>query len=201
MSNKSNWQSKSLLISISAIGLLLLGAALVSTVRLPLLTSSGLLSWFVLLGLTLAASRFTVSITTTVGVSQSRKSVADALVFLAVILYAVPPTEAAGPATLLAAIVGFVSTYGLASRKESISTTAIAIISTFISASCYGFLVSVFADGSGQTLPLNALLITLCVLAMLQYFLSIARTHRGISSAFNGRVWPEPSANTLTRKP
>jgi len=41
---------------------------------------------------------------------QSRKSVADALVFLAVILYTVPPAETAGPATLLAAIVGFVST-------------------------------------------------------------------------------------------
>ena len=146
MSNHSNWKSNSLLISISAVGLLLFGAALVSTVKLPFLTSSGLLSWFVLLALTLAASRFTVSITTTVGVSQSRKSVADAFVFLAVILYAVPPTDTAGPATLLAAIVGFVSTYGLSSRRESISTTAIAIISTFISASCYGLLVSIFAD-------------------------------------------------------
>ena len=55
-----------------------------------MLTTAGLLSWFVLLGLTLVASRFTVSITTSVGVSQSRKSVADAFVFLAVILYAVP---------------------------------------------------------------------------------------------------------------
>ena len=178
MSNKNNWKSNSLLIAITAIGLLLLGAALVSTARLPLLSSSGLLSWFVLLVLTLVASRFTVSITTTVGISQSRKSIADAFVFLAVILYAVPPTDAAGPATLLAAIVGFVSTYGLASRRESISTTAIAIISTFISASCYGLLVSVFADefSEGRTLPLNALLIPLCVLAILQYFLSTLAT-------------------------
>jgi diguanylate cyclase (GGDEF)-like protein/putative nucleotidyltransferase with HDIG domain len=134
----------------------------------------------VLLALTLVASRFTVSITTTVGVSQSRKSVADALVFLAVILYAVPPTETPGPATLLAAIVGFVSTYGLSSRRESISTTAIAIISTYISASCYGLLASVFAHdfslGAGHTLPVNALLVPLCVLAILQYFLSTLAT-------------------------
>ena len=131
MSNKSNWKSYSLLISLSALGLLLLCAALVSTVRLPFLTSAGLIAWFVLLGLTLVASRFTVSITSTVGVNQSRKSVADAFVFLAVILYAGPPAETVGPATLLAAIVGFVSTYGLSSRRASISTTAIAVVSTF----------------------------------------------------------------------
>jgi hypothetical protein len=111
-----NWKSHLLLISISLLALVLLCSALVSTAKLPFLSSSGLLSWLLLLVLTLAASRFTVSITTAVGVSQSRKSVADAVVFLAVILYAVPPAQTAGPATLLAAIVGFVSTYGLTSR-------------------------------------------------------------------------------------
>jgi diguanylate cyclase (GGDEF)-like protein/putative nucleotidyltransferase with HDIG domain len=180
MIENKNWKSTPILIGITAIGSLLVCAALVSTVRLPLLGSAGLLAWLALLALTLVASRFTVSITTSVGVSQSRKSIADAFVFLAVILYAVPPAESAGPATLLAAIVGLVSTYGLASRKESISTTAIAIISTFISASCYGLLASIFANessfGSGQGLPLNALLIPLCVLAILQYFLSTLTT-------------------------
>ena len=180
MSNKNTWKSNALLITISAVGLLLVCAALVSTVRLPFLTSSGLVSWFVLLALTLVASRFTVSITSTVGVSQSRKSVADAFVFLAVILYAVPPAESAGPATLLAAIVGFASTYGLSSRRASITATAIAVISTFISGSCYGLLASVFAPeaslAAGQTLPLNVLLIPICVLAILQYFLSTLAT-------------------------
>ncbi len=180
MNKKTNLKSTGLLIGIPAVGLLFLCSALVSTVKLPFLTRAGLLSWLVLLVLTLAASRFTVSITTTVGVSQSRKSVADALVFLAVILYAVPPAETAGPATLLAAIVGFVSTYGLASRKESISTTAIAVISTFVSASCYGYLVTLFADDlpqrAGQGLPLSVFLVPLCVLAILQYFLSTLAT-------------------------
>ncbi len=165
-----------LLTSITALGLILLCIALYATIRLPFLTSAGLLSWIVLLALTVAASRFTVSITTSVGVSQSRKSLADALVFLAVILYVVPPAETAGPATLLAAIVGLVSSYGLASRREVIATTAIAIISTFISASCYGFLANVFANDLGQHpvkgLPLNVFLVPLCVLAVLQYFLS-----------------------------
>jgi len=180
MSKKKNWQSTVLLITISALGALLLCSALVSTVKLPILTNAGLLSWLVLLVLTLVASRFTVSITTTDGVSQSRKSVADALVFLAVILYAVPPSDTAGPATLLAAIVGFVSTYGLSSRKESITTTAIAVISTFVSASCYGFLATIFANNlslsPSQGLPLNVFLVPLSVLAILQYFLSTLAT-------------------------
>lgn len=180
MSENRNWKSTALLVSISSLGLLLLGIALISTIKLPFLTKAGLVSWLILLGLTLAASRFTVSISNSVGVNQSRKSVADAFVFLAVILYAVPPAETAGPATLLAAIVGFVSTYGLASRRESIATTAIAVISTFISASCYGFLATVFANelprNAGEGPPLNVFLVPLCVLAVLQYFLSTLAT-------------------------
>ena len=109
---------------------------------------------------------------------------ADAFVFLAVILYAVPPADTAGPATLLAAIVGFVSTYGLTSRRESISTTAIAVISTFISASCYGFLADHFCartcpHDASSGLPLNVFLVPLCVLAVLNIF--SARLRRSIS--------------------
>ena len=180
MNTPRNWKSTLLLGSISALSLLLLCSALISTVKLPFLTRAGLFSWLVLLVLTVVASRFTVSITTNLGTHQSRKSVADALVFLAVILYAVPPADTAGPATLLAAIVAFVSTYGLASRRESIATTAIAIISTFLSASCYGFLATVFADdlskSAAQGLPLSVFLVPLCVLAVLQYFFSTLAT-------------------------
>ena len=169
-----------LLGSISALGLLLLVSALISTIKLPFLTRAGLFSWLVLLILTLVASRFNVSITTTVGAHQSRKSVADALVFLAVILYAVPPADTAGPATLLAAIVAFVSTYRLTDRRESIATTAIAVISTFLSASCYGFLATVFADDLSKNgvhgLPVSVFLVPLCVLAVLQYLFSTLAT-------------------------
>jgi diguanylate cyclase (GGDEF)-like protein/putative nucleotidyltransferase with HDIG domain len=177
MNETRDWRSDLLLIGITALGALLLCSALVSTAQLPLFSSAGLLALLVLLVLTLVASRFTVSITTSIGVNQSRKSVADALVFLAVILYAVPPADTAGPATLLAAIVGFLSTYGLSSRRESLATTAIAVISTFIAASCYGFLATIFANGeAGRGLPLNVFLVPLCVLAVLQYFLSTLAT-------------------------
>lgn len=180
MSEKRNWKSTALLTSISTLGLLLVCFGLIATVKLPFLTREGLLSWLVLVVLTLAASRFTVSISSTVGSNQSRKSVADAFVFLAVILYAVHPADTAGPATLLAAVVGLVSTYGLSSRRECMATTAIAVISTFVSASCYGFLATVFASdlsqGAGHGLPLNVILVPLCVLAVLQYFLSTLAT-------------------------
>jgi len=128
----------------------------------------------------LAASRFTVSVTSTDGVRHSRKSIADTFVFFAVIVYAVPPADTAGPATLLAAIVGFVSSYGLSSRRESVFTTAMAVVSTFISASCYGALAYVFAGnnnfGLGHGLPLNIFLLPLCALAVLQYSLNTIAT-------------------------
>ena len=180
MSEKRNWKSNALLTGISSLGLLLVCYGLIATVKLPFLSREGLLSWLVLVVLTLAASRFTVSITSTVGSNQSRKSVADGFVFLAVILYAVHPADTVGPATLLAAVVGFVSTYGLSSRRECMATTAIAVISTFVSASCYGFLASVFASDifreTGHGIPLNVILVPLCVLAVLQYFLSTLAT-------------------------
>ncbi len=180
MSEIRNWKSTALLTSISTLGLILVCFGLIATVKLPFLTREGLLSWLVLVVLTLAASRFTVSIGSTVGSNQSRKSVADAFIFLAVILYAVHPADTVGPATLLAAVVGFVSTYGLSSRRECMATTAIAVISTFVSASCYGFLATVFASdlsqGAGHGLPLNVILVPLCVLAVLQYFLSTLAT-------------------------
>ena len=197
MTVTKDWRSNLLLIGISTLGVILFFSALLTTARLPLLTSSGLLAWVVLLILTLAASRFTVSITTSIGVSRSRKSVADAFVFLAIILYAIPPAETAGPATLLAAIVGFVSTYGLSSYRESIASTAIAIISTFFSASCYGILATLFANGeAGRGLPINVFLVPLCVLAVLHYFLStLATVH--ILNLVEGRPRVLPSQESL----
>ena len=108
-----NWKSLALLVSISAVSLVLLSSALISTIRLPLLSWQGLAPMFALVLLTFGASRFTVTMTSADGSSQGRKSVADTFVFLAVMLYAIPPASTAGPATLLAAVVGFVSFHGM----------------------------------------------------------------------------------------
>jgi len=167
------------------------------------LSKAGLLPWLILLVLTLAASRFTVSVTSTDGVRHSRKSIAETFIFFAVIVYAVPPADTAGPATLLAALVGLVSTYGLSSRRESIFTTAMAVISTFISASCYGVLADVFSGnnylGLGHGLPLNIFLVPLCALAVLQYSLSTVATACFLSiDAGETRIFPSQESVVWT---
>jgi len=189
---KKNWLSSAVFLGISASGAILLFTSFVSIGAMFVREGADLLSALVLLALTLAASRFTVSVTSADGVSQSKKSVAETFVFLAVMLYAIPPFGSPGPATLLAAIVAFLSTHNLGNRRQLILTSAITIFSTFISASFYGLLVGSLALQSdleaGQQLPLNVYLLPLCVLALLQYFLSTLATAAFISIDTGQRV-------------
>jgi diguanylate cyclase (GGDEF)-like protein/putative nucleotidyltransferase with HDIG domain len=175
-----NFKGTALLVVLSAVALVILFGALISTATMPLLSLTGLGSWLVLLVLTLGASHFTIAVTGTDGVRQSRKSVADAFVFLAVMLYAIEPADTVGPPTLLAGVVGFLSTYRLANRRELIFTTAMAVFSTFLSASFYGLLVDFFAGSDNlrlqSGLPLNIFLVPLSTLAVLHYFLSTLAT-------------------------
>src|SRR6185503_13050745 len=198
--SQGNFKSRAFFIALSAVSALLLLGALKSMLTLPLLTAPGFGSWLVLMFLTFAASRLTVSVTSPDGVSQSRKSIADAFVFFAVMLYGIPPADTAGPAVLLAALVGFLSAYGFASRRELIFTTAIAIVSTAVSASCYGFLVDLLAGdakiGLAEGLPLNIFLVPLSVLAVLQYFLSTLTT-ASFSTLDSGKALSLPSQESI----
>src|SRR5262247_2951451 len=79
-------------------------------------------------------------------------------------------------AVLLAALVGFVSTYGIMTGRQVALKVGMAVISTTIAASFYGVLVdfvagetAIVADGS---MPLDRFLIPVLVLAALQYALS-----------------------------
>src|SRR5258705_628161 len=177
---QTNWKSTVLLIGISALTVLLLLSALANTFALPFFSSTGMASWLVLLLLTLGASRLTVSVMCPDGVRRSRKSIADSFVFLAVMLYAIPPANTIGPAVLLAALVGFVSTYGLATRRETIFTTGLSVISTFVAASVYGLLVDLFAQQkefvADGNLSVDVLLVPICTLAALQYCLNTVAT-------------------------
>ena len=172
----NNWKSTALLGGIIGLSVGVVMLAVVETFQLPLLGTSGLIALIVLLILTVAVSRVTVSVTGADGKGCYRKSMAEAFVFLAVVLFAVPPANAVGPAVLLAALVGFASTYGVSTRREILCTTGMAVISTFISASLYGLLVSLFTGpkeiSADSGLPLNALLVPLFVLAVLQYSLN-----------------------------
>jgi diguanylate cyclase (GGDEF)-like protein/putative nucleotidyltransferase with HDIG domain len=173
---KTNRKSTALLAGISALSALLLFAALIETI----LTSVGILSWLVLLLLTIGFSRLSVRVKSNDGVLRSREPIADSFVLLAVMLYAVPPSNTAGPAVLLAALVGFVSTYGFGTRREVLLKTGMAVVSTFVAASFYGVLVELFA-AEGElpaqgALPLNVFLVPLLVLAALQYAMSTIAT-------------------------
>lgn len=181
---RKSWLSDAVFIGTSVAGAALLIAALISTAAIFFWGENGLLTWFGLLLLIFAASRFTVSVITNDGQSESKKSLADTFVFLAVMMFAIPPAGTPGPAIILAGVVGFLSTFSSGNRRQVALTTAIAIISTSISAACYGLLVGVFAiqaDFAGQRLPLNIFLVPLCVLALLQYILSTLATAAFIS--------------------
>jgi diguanylate cyclase (GGDEF)-like protein/putative nucleotidyltransferase with HDIG domain len=177
---KGNWKSFALLgaVVVLAAGLLLF--EFVALMKLPLLGLTGLCALGVLLLLTVVASRFTVSVTNADGLSQSQKSVADAFIFVAAMMYAVAPASTVAPATVLAAVAGFVSSYRSTDRRTTLFTTGAAVISTYVAASLYGWLMQLVAgggpSGTASAPSLNTLLLPLCVLALVQYFLSTVAT-------------------------
>jgi len=173
---QTNWKSTALMAGISVVSAILLLSAVVATVDLALFTNIGIGSWILLLLITIASSPLTVRVSSDDGILRSRESIADSFVLLAVMLYAVPPSDTAGPAVLLAALVAFVSTYRIATNREVVLKIGMAIVSTFIAASLYGALIDLFAGQSELptqgALPLNVFLLPLLVVAALQYSLS-----------------------------
>src|SRR5713226_1639939 len=129
--SKINWKSLLLITGVAVIGTGLLVLGVLWSVRLPILGWSGLACFAVLLVLTIASSRFTVPVTNVDGVSQTHKSVADAFIFLAVMMYTLPPGNSVGPAIILAAIVGFISSFHFSERWPAVFAIGTSIISTF----------------------------------------------------------------------
>jgi diguanylate cyclase (GGDEF)-like protein/putative nucleotidyltransferase with HDIG domain len=204
---QTNWKSTALMGGISAVSALLLLSAAVATVDLALFTNSGIGSWLLLLLITIVSSPLTVRVASDDGILRSRESIADSFVLLAVMLYAVPPSNTAGPAVLLAALVAFVSTYRRSTKREVVLKTGMAVVSTFIAASLYGELIDLFAGQSELpaqgALPLSVFLIPLLVVAALQYALSTIATAWFISfeaGKFTFIPTPETVVWTLTTK-
>jgi diguanylate cyclase (GGDEF)-like protein/putative nucleotidyltransferase with HDIG domain len=204
---QTNWKSTALMAGISAVGAILLLSAAVATVDLALFTNIGIGSWLLLLAIAIASSPLTVRVASDDGILRSRESIADSFVLLAVMLYAVPPSNTAGPAVLLTAVVAFVSTYRIATNREVVLKTGMAVVSTFIAASLYGALIDLFAGQSELpvqgALPLNVYLIPLLVVAALQYALSTIATAWFISfeaGKFTLVPTPETVVWTLTTK-
>jgi diguanylate cyclase (GGDEF)-like protein/putative nucleotidyltransferase with HDIG domain len=169
-----NWKSLSLQASVAVAGSAILVLGIGSTVRLPFLGWSGIATLVVLVALTAASSRFTVPVTSVDGTSQTNKSVADAFIFLAVILYTTAPANSFGPAILLAAIVGFIASLGSPSKWSKVFAVGCSIISTYAASLVYKGLLVAIAGGSlyiGDG-GLDILLFPLCVFGLLQYGLS-----------------------------
>ena len=177
---KGNWKGLALLGGVAAVAALMLVFALVSILRLPLLSWTGFAPWAVLFILTLAAGRFKVSLTSADGFTESQKSVADTFIFLAVMIYAVAPANTVGPAVVLAAAAGFISSWQTSDRRMTIFTTGTAVISTFAAASLYGLVARLLAGGvtssNADDFTFNTLLMPLCALALVQYALSTVGT-------------------------
>ncbi|MDX6443820.1 MAG: hypothetical protein QOH71_894 [Blastocatellia bacterium] len=173
---KLNWKSSLLIGGVGAIGGAILVLGLVSTVRIPIMGWHGLGSFAILLVLTLLSGRFTVPVTNVDGTSQTHKSVADAFIFLAVMLYTTMPANSFGPALILAAIVGFISSFSLSERWPTVFAVGTSIISTFVASLVYRFMVVTLAggaiDGKQTALVLDVLLFPLCVFGFVQYALS-----------------------------
>ncbi len=170
--SKGNWNSLALLGGVAAMG----AAALVSSLNsLRLLDWTGLAWCAALLILTVVAGRFTINVNSADGASQNKKSFADAFIFLAAMMYGV------GLATMLAAIDGFGSARRTKDRRMTLFATGTAILSTYVAVLLYVVLTRLLMQygevrGTEEAAPLSLLLLPLCVLALVQYFLSTAAT-------------------------
>jgi diguanylate cyclase (GGDEF)-like protein/putative nucleotidyltransferase with HDIG domain len=177
---KLNWKSRLLIGAVAPIGAVILILGFVSTVRLPVLGWHGLAAFVVLLVLTLLSGRFTVPVTYVDGTRQTHKSVADALIFLAVMMYATGSTSSLGPAIILAAIVGFISSFSLSERWPTVFAVGTSIISTCVASLVYRLMVLALAgnglDGQETSLVLGTLLFPLCVFGLVQYAFSTCFT-------------------------
>jgi diguanylate cyclase (GGDEF)-like protein/putative nucleotidyltransferase with HDIG domain len=174
--SKLNWKSLSLVVIVGLVAVLILAAGIVSTLRLPILSWSGLAPFVVLFALTLASSRFTVPVTNVDGTSQSNKSVADAFIFLSVMMYTMAPASTVGPAIILAAAVGFIASLSVKEKSSRVFAVSVSIISTFLASLVYRWMLLLIAGAdlaaADHGLVLDILLFPLCVFGLIQYALS-----------------------------
>src|SRR5882724_1463367 len=189
---KLNWKSLLLVGSVAAIGAAIFLFGIVSTLRLPILGWHGLGSFVVLVVLTVLSSRFTVPVTNVDGTNQTLKSVADTFIFLAVMMYTTAPANSIGPALILAAVVGFISSFSFSERWPTVFAVGISVISTFVASLVYRFMVltlaGVVVEGNETASVLSLLLFPLCVFGFVQYSLSTFSTIAFNSFHAGGRV-------------
>ena len=161
---------------VASVGAAILVFGAYSTVQLPFLGWTGLAAFFLLLAITLVTSRFTVPVTHADGASHTTKSVADALIFFAVMLYTLAPTFNLGPTIILAAAVALVSSFNRNNRLASLFSVSGSVTAALLAAVAYRLLVSLLAGAAAADNPnglsLNLVLFPLCVFGIIHYALS-----------------------------
>jgi diguanylate cyclase (GGDEF)-like protein/putative nucleotidyltransferase with HDIG domain len=188
--------------AVASVAAALLLYAAYSTAQLPFFGFSGWGVFLLLLGLTLVTSGFTVPVTHVQGGTETYKSVADALIFLAVMMYTLAPANSFGPPIILAAVVAAVATVDLNKRLASIFAVSNSVMAIFVGAVVYKFLVLLLADhvvGSEQVPVLNVVLFPLCMFGVVHYAMTMLGVT--VSSAFVSetriRISPESVVWTL----
>jgi len=173
---KFNWKSLLLFMATVVAGGIVLVSGVVRTLHLPLIGWTGLVPVVVLIVITLIFSRLIVPVTSVDGSSHSNKSVADAFIFLALIMYVTAAANNFGPAVLLAAVAGLMSSLSTAGRWPTVFAIANSVVSTFLASLVYRQML--LASG-GETATggiggpmLDIMLFPLCVCAVVHYALN-----------------------------
>src|SRR5919206_3789063 len=163
-------------IAVAAVGGAIFVFGAYSTVHLPFMGWAGLAAFVLLLAITLVTSRFTVPVTHADGGSHTTKSVADALIFLAVMMYTLAPTFNFGPTIILAAAVAVVSSFDRNNRLASLFAISGSMAATVLAAVAYKLLVlmlvGVAAAENPNGLSLDLVLFPLCVFGIIHYALT-----------------------------
>src|SRR5262249_48856900 len=145
-----DWRRVGLLTGVSILAAVILISGIVSTVRLPLLGWGGLVPFLIIVAVTFASSRFTVPVTNVDGSSQSNKSIADTFIFLTVMMYAPPSANSFGPAILIAALVGLLSSLSVSKRWATVFAVGNSIISTSVASIVYRVMLTLIAGGGAS---------------------------------------------------
>jgi diguanylate cyclase (GGDEF)-like protein/putative nucleotidyltransferase with HDIG domain len=161
---KGNLKSLALLCCVAALAASLLVISLGGFLSL---TTYGLALCGGMLLLTAAVSRLTVPISGGDGVSKNYKSVADAIIFLAAMMFGM------GPAAVLAGVDGFLSSRRVTDKRFRFHLTVSTIFSTGVAVFVYQLLAHLsagsLANDGVHFAPLGSLMLPLCGMALVHY--------------------------------
>jgi len=161
---------------VASIGAAIFIFGVYSTAALPLMGWAGLGAFLLLLTITLITSRVTVPVTHVDGASHTTKSVADALIFLAVMMYTLAPAFNFGPTIVLAAAVALVSSFDRTNRLATLFSVSGSMAATVLAAVAYKLLVLLIvgaaAADNANGLSLDLVLFPLCVFGIIHYALT-----------------------------